>query len=224
MKKVISMLVCIALLTLLFMMPASAEQPISVHVNGEKLEFDVEPVIMNGRTLVPMRKIFETLGATVSWNGDTESNDVREEYGVSVVSFILPETPETYQLDKVEISKTPFTGEMVIEKQETVEVPANFEPFKVTALNTGSNAQGFRVVVKLDQFPFTIKVGTLKGYPAHIKVTDKEGKTVETDVTILNSEERSDGAGTTLILPLDAFSGKIKMEGCKAELTISPKK
>ena len=85
MKKVISMLVCIALLTSLFMMPASAEQPISVYVNGEKLEFDVEPVIMNGRTLVPMRKIFETLGATVSWNGDTETaSGVRNGIRVSV--------------------------------------------------------------------------------------------------------------------------------------------
>ncbi|MBR3941713.1 MAG: hypothetical protein IKJ55_00010, partial [Clostridia bacterium] len=198
-------------------------QKLRIPIPYKELGFEPAENALKGLYIRGVLKAKDGSG-TVPFEGVIESNDVREEYGVSVVSFILPETPETYQLDKVEISKTPFTGEMVIEKQETVEVPANFEPFKVTALNTGSNAQGFRVVVKLDQFPFAVKAGTLKGYPAHIKVTDKEGKTVETDVTILNSEERSDGAGTTLILPLDAFSGKIKMEGCKAELTISPKK
>ncbi|MBR3942298.1 MAG: copper amine oxidase N-terminal domain-containing protein, partial [Clostridia bacterium] len=86
MKKVIFlMLVCITLLASMLVMPASAEQPISVYVNGEKLEFDVAPVLLNDRTMVPMRKIFETLGATVSWNGDTETaSGVRNGIRVSV--------------------------------------------------------------------------------------------------------------------------------------------
>ena len=85
MKKVIALLFCIVLLGMLFVLPVSAEQPISVYVNGEKLEFDVEPVLLNDRTMVPMRKIFETLGATVSWNGDTETaSGVRNGVRVSV--------------------------------------------------------------------------------------------------------------------------------------------
>lgn len=48
-------------------------QEITVLLNGEKLIFDVLPVIENGRTLVPMRKIFEALGATVYWNNDTRT-------------------------------------------------------------------------------------------------------------------------------------------------------
>lgn len=43
-----------------------------VYVNGEKVEFDQEPVIKNSRTLVPFRKIFEALGAEVEWHKDTE--------------------------------------------------------------------------------------------------------------------------------------------------------
>ena len=85
MKKGISVLICIALLASLFVMPVSADQPISVYVNGEKLEFDVAPVLLNDRTMVPMRKIFETLGATVSWNNDTETaSGVRNGVRVSV--------------------------------------------------------------------------------------------------------------------------------------------
>lgn len=43
---------------------------ISVLVSGNKLEFDVQPQIINGRTIVPMRKIFEALGANVQWVGE----------------------------------------------------------------------------------------------------------------------------------------------------------
>ncbi len=45
---------------------------ILVYVNGNKVEFDQEPVIRNSRTLVPFRKIFEALGAEVVWYEDTQ--------------------------------------------------------------------------------------------------------------------------------------------------------
>lgn len=44
-----------------------AEDPIKVVVNGTQLSFEQEPVIINDRVLVPMRAIFEALGATVTW-------------------------------------------------------------------------------------------------------------------------------------------------------------
>ncbi len=46
---------------------------ITVMYNGEKIKFDQIPVIENGRTLVPLRAIFEKIGATVEWNGDTQT-------------------------------------------------------------------------------------------------------------------------------------------------------
>lgn len=52
---------------------AFAEKPISIVVGGEKLATDVAPVIINGRTLVPLRAIFEALDATVEWNNDTRT-------------------------------------------------------------------------------------------------------------------------------------------------------
>lgn len=45
---------------------------ITVYLDGEKLSFDVQPQIINGRTMVPMRKIFESLGAVVGWNDNTQ--------------------------------------------------------------------------------------------------------------------------------------------------------
>lgn len=46
---------------------------ISVYLNGKKLSFDVQPQIINGRTMVPMRKIFEELGTVVGWNNNTRT-------------------------------------------------------------------------------------------------------------------------------------------------------
>jgi N-acetylmuramoyl-L-alanine amidase len=37
------------------------------------LNFDVEPIIENGRTMVPLRAIFEALGAQVDWDNDTRT-------------------------------------------------------------------------------------------------------------------------------------------------------
>lgn len=41
--------------------PAYAADAVTVNLNGSQMEFDVNPVIENSRTLVPFRKIFEAL-------------------------------------------------------------------------------------------------------------------------------------------------------------------
>ncbi len=46
---------------------------ITVILNEQKLAFSQPPVIENGTTLVPMRAIFEAMGASVEWNGETKS-------------------------------------------------------------------------------------------------------------------------------------------------------
>ena len=47
-------------------------RPITVYIDGLDLYFDSEPIIVNDRTMVPMRKIFENLGAEVSWDNDAK--------------------------------------------------------------------------------------------------------------------------------------------------------
>lgn len=46
---------------------------ITVTVDNAPLTFVVEPIIENDRVLVPIRKKFETLGANVEWNDDTQT-------------------------------------------------------------------------------------------------------------------------------------------------------
>ncbi len=51
----------------------AANDQINVSVDGEKLQFDVQPQIIEGRTLVPLREIFEALGSTVNWDAETKT-------------------------------------------------------------------------------------------------------------------------------------------------------
>ncbi len=61
------------------------ERPIQVMLNNETLWFDQPPVIENGRTLVPLRAIFEALGADVYWDNETQTVfATRDTTGVSL--------------------------------------------------------------------------------------------------------------------------------------------
>ncbi len=72
MKKIICMLVAAALM--LTMVPAMAQEaPIRVVLDGNYIEFDVEPQLINDRTMVPVRAIFEALEATVDWDDATRT-------------------------------------------------------------------------------------------------------------------------------------------------------
>ncbi|MDO4562683.1 MAG: stalk domain-containing protein [Clostridia bacterium] len=54
--------------------PVNADaQKIYVTLNGIPIESNAEPFIQNDRTMIPMRAIFEALGAIVEWDGETRS-------------------------------------------------------------------------------------------------------------------------------------------------------
>ncbi|HPR94669.1 MAG TPA: stalk domain-containing protein [Syntrophomonadaceae bacterium] len=62
------------ILLLILGVPVSTVQAApAVVLNGQQLSFDVPPVIENGRTLVPLRAIFEAIGATVNWDDATQT-------------------------------------------------------------------------------------------------------------------------------------------------------
>lgn len=73
-----------------------------VTIEGKRIESDVSAEIRNGRTLLPMRTIFEALGAEVKWN-EAERKAVASKGGntitVSVDSDILLKNGEPIQLD-----------------------------------------------------------------------------------------------------------------------------
>ena len=51
----------------------SADENISLTVNGKSIETQVPPTIIDGRTMVPVRDIFEACGAKVNWDENTKT-------------------------------------------------------------------------------------------------------------------------------------------------------
>ncbi|MCR4400727.1 MAG: copper amine oxidase N-terminal domain-containing protein, partial [Syntrophomonadaceae bacterium] len=52
---------------------ASTQPSVRVTVDGELLQLDQQPLVVDGRTLVPARPLLEALGAEVEWNGPTQT-------------------------------------------------------------------------------------------------------------------------------------------------------
>lgn len=55
------------------------EEPVNVILNGQKIDFNGQRAFLDGNTTyVPMRAIFEALGATVEWNSSTQAITARK--------------------------------------------------------------------------------------------------------------------------------------------------
>ncbi|MFT9493702.1 stalk domain-containing protein [Anaerosolibacter sp.] len=86
MKKLILM----CLMTLfIHVTPVSAQdsQTVSILLDGAPLYMEVPPVMIDSRTMVPVRAIFEGLGAVVDWDPATET--VMGRRGATIVKLIL---------------------------------------------------------------------------------------------------------------------------------------
>ncbi|HEX9996586.1 MAG TPA: copper amine oxidase N-terminal domain-containing protein [Abditibacterium sp.] len=70
-----------------FAVSSNAQPAPQVYLNGTPLRLEVAPIQQNGRTLVPMRDIFEALGATVAYNSLNQS--IAAQKGTTVVRMAL---------------------------------------------------------------------------------------------------------------------------------------
>ncbi len=78
MKKLITIFLCMMMLVSAFSFSgvsaeSNSQPPISVTLDHAPVIFDQEPIMVNERTLVPVRAIFEAMGATVAWNANTKT-------------------------------------------------------------------------------------------------------------------------------------------------------
>ncbi|MCL2166382.1 MAG: copper amine oxidase N-terminal domain-containing protein, partial [Clostridiales bacterium] len=81
----------------------TAADEISVLVDGKPIVFDVAPRIVNDRTLVPLRAIFEEMGAVVEW--DAATRIVNATKGDTVVVLALNDTSPTINGEPVTIDQ-----------------------------------------------------------------------------------------------------------------------
>ena len=93
----------VVILAVMMLATAAFAADITVTLNGEAIDFaDQAPAIVEGRTLVPLRAIFEALGASVEWDQATKtvSSTLGEDsISLSVGSTTLVKNGEDITLD-----------------------------------------------------------------------------------------------------------------------------
>ena len=78
------------------------EDDVKVMLDGTQLSFDVPPQIISDRTFVPLRVIFEAMGAEVDWDGDTRKvTAVKDDTTVEMIidSAVMSVNSEEITLD-----------------------------------------------------------------------------------------------------------------------------
>ncbi len=86
----------------------AALNTVTINVNGKKI--DADNIIINGRTYVPLRAISELLSKEVSWNEETRTADISDNFGVKfaseeeeILSYITIAKAENPDLSEEEI-------------------------------------------------------------------------------------------------------------------------
>lgn len=68
-------------------LPALAQSAVRVFVDGDRVAFDQPPLTLGGRVLVPLRGVFERMGATVDWEPATRT--VLAVRGNTVIELVI---------------------------------------------------------------------------------------------------------------------------------------
>ena len=103
-NKLIASLLAVSLLAFP-VVQVSADENISLTVNGEKVETQVPPTIIDGRTMVPVRDIFEACGAKVNWDANTKT--ITGEKGNTTVVMQIDSNMLFINEDVTEMDATP---------------------------------------------------------------------------------------------------------------------
>ena len=87
----------LAVLIGIVLVPTGAYNPeVDVYVNGNRIEAYQPAIIVNGRTMVPLRAICEALKCDVSWNPDTRTAQIQNKLTIVAVQI------DNYILSKVD--------------------------------------------------------------------------------------------------------------------------
>lgn len=94
-----------------------AANPIAVQLNGEYIDFKdeqgntVNPEMINSRTMVPMRKIFEVVGANVEWDGAERKITATTENKIIVLQInnnsATVQDKKTEEIDEIVLDSAP---------------------------------------------------------------------------------------------------------------------
>ncbi len=147
MKKLLTRLFSVLLIAVLLGTSAAAADPIAVTLDGAALSFPAaggQPLLRAGRTYVPLRAIFEAMGATVSWDADTQT--VTAARGGTAVQLVIGQSTVT-------VTEQGETRTAVTDAQSFLENGRTYVPVRFAAQAFGANVgwdAAARTVILID--------------------------------------------------------------------------
>ncbi|MBB6215241.1 hypothetical protein HNQ80_001330 [Anaerosolibacter carboniphilus] len=164
------LLVCMMVMTM-FSFTVFAEKQVKIELDGELVSFDVQPIIEKGRTLVPIRSIFEKMGAEVIWNAEENEVTIQDKY--KTIEMIIGKK------EALIYRKYDFTG---IPEKVALEVPAQIVNNR-TLLPLRFIAEALEAEVDWDKEQY---VGVIKTKDYEPKPDDQGNTPIDYEVLDLN--------------------------------------
>ncbi len=143
MKKTLRYLVTLALALCMMQAFALADAPITVQLDGQNVTFtDAQPQIVNDRTFLPVRAVFEAMGATVDFNDGV----VTAERGGRTVKMTIDSTEASVIENGKTTTLTMDVAPFIDAKLSRTYVPVRFAAQALGA-NVGWDGEARTVVI-----------------------------------------------------------------------------
>jgi len=192
----------IAVITLAATSVASDAAP-RVELNGQPLQTSVAPVVMNGRTLVPMRDIFESLGATVNYNALTRG--IVATRGTSTVNLQIGNRAASVNGQTVYLEQAPIVtaGSTLVPLRFVSEAMgarvAYFAPTQLVSISHGGTVAGGSAVAGVRTI--SVPAGAVVPVILDTEISSATARTGDTFMATVRSKAPGDSefpAGTRL--------------------------
>ena len=205
MKKIISVIAATAMMCAA-VSPVFAENTESaspdVFVNGTKIFFDDQPaIVQNERTLVPLRGVFEAMGAKVSWDQEKQQAQVESADGNTWVRLIIGDTTMRVY-DMSDLFGTLLMGQSFEAPETDIELDVAPQAMNNrTLVPLRAISEAIDADVKWDQEAYTVNIttadastdeelSTMPKYTLSVSAdTVNEGDTVDLYIDVTNLPE-----------------------------------
>jgi len=153
MKKIIGFIMLVVGLS--FSTQVFAQDNITVYLNGEKMNFEREPQIVKGSVYVPMRDVFEALGADVEWRSEDKSIIVTKDLDIYVFSSDSNYYTKNEKQKQFSSLTIPF-----------IDAGKTFVPIRAVAESLGADVEwdNAKRRITISMKPITDKKGELSEY------------------------------------------------------------
>ncbi len=120
-KKLLSLVLAASMTLATAVTVVNAEDDIKVLLDDKEITFDVPPQIIESRTVVPFRAIFEALGYEVDWNEGTQT--VTGVKGDMTLTMVIGSTEATIKTKETPVNIGSGEADTFLEKVVTFDVP-----------------------------------------------------------------------------------------------------